>query len=155
MSPLGKSDHLVLRVIVNEPTTYHATCQEKKFKFYEGDYDSMKDKILNYNWEEFFMGKSANQCWEVFRDLIISLQEEFIPVTKAVLNPKPGWMNKNVRSALRSKQRAWKKYMMCRSVANFGVYKLARNKLKQITQNARKDFEMKIVDEIKVSCFSH
>ena len=151
MSPLGKSDHLVLRVIVNEPTTYHATCQEKKFKFYEGDYDSMKDKILNYNWEEFFMGKSANQCWEVFRDLIISLQEEFIPVTKAVLNPKPGWMNKNVRSALRSKQRAWKKYMMCRSVANFGVYKLARNKLKQITQNARKDFEMKIVDEIKVS----
>ena len=151
MNPVGKSDHLVLRIVLNEPIKHLVTCQKKKYNMYKGDYEGMRGELQTYNWDEYFRVKSTNQCWELLRDVILNLQEDFIPVTKPVINLKPGWMNKDVHVAYKGKQKAWRKYKVCRTDENYLIYKQARNRLKQLIKRARKEFELKIVQEIKAT----
>ena len=149
MSSLGKSDHLVMRIILNIPTHGSNISQNERLQLYRGDYSSMREELQLFGWEEDLRDKSMSQCWEFIRDQLLQLQKKYIPVAKTIYNPKPGWMNREVTLAFKEKQKAWKRYNICRIDGNFEAYKKARNTLKRLTQDARKGFEKKIVAEIK------
>ena len=149
MSSLGKSDHLVMRIILNIPTHGSNISQNERLQLYRGDYSSMREELQLFGWEEDLRDKSTSQCWEFIRDQLLQLQKKYIPVAKTIYNPKPGWMNREVTLAFKEKQKAWKRYNICRIDGNFEAYKKARNTLKRLTQDARKGFEKKIVAEIK------
>ena len=60
-------------------------------------------------------------------------------------------MNKNIHSPHKLKQNAWKKYNVCRTHQNFQIYREGRNKLKQLYPEGKKEFKLKIIEEIKIT----
>ena len=90
MSSLGKSDHLVMRIILNIPTHCSHISQNERLQLYRGDYSSMREELQLFNWEEDLRDKSTSQCWEFIRDQLLQLQKKYIPVAKNIYNPKPG-----------------------------------------------------------------
>ena len=77
------------------------------------------------------------------------MQEEYIPVTKSVDSNKPKWFDKEVREVLKQKQGAWRRYLACKTLANFEKYKLCRKKFKTVSREARRLFKQKIAFEAK------
>ena len=140
-SPLGKSDHLVIAIVLNEPTKQRCIWQRQRPRLHKGDYSSMKGKLLSWDWEKEFNDNSANTCWEIFKEKLLCLQKEHIPLAVATTDPKPSWMNKEVCTALSLKRGSWKRYSMCKTDSNLEAYKKARNKLKQVTMIAKKGLE--------------
>ena len=148
--PLGKSDHLVMKIVVNEPITPSSYKLAREiFLFYKGDYRSIRDELETVNWDILFQHRSVDSCWEVFRDKLVELQAKFIPTAKKSERSKPQWMDKSVVRALGDKARAWKRYLMCRTDSNFTSYKKARNRLKSVIIDSRTNFEHLLATEIK------
>ena len=60
-------------------------------------------------------------------------------------------MNKEVCTALSLKRGSWKRYSMCKTDSNLEAYKKARNKLKQVTLNAKKGLERRVAEEVRTN----
>ena len=148
-SHLGKSDHLVLQIILDELTVSCNVLTKKRFQYYKGNYEGMREKLSDIQWDELFVGKSIEACWELFKNILLDLQDEFVPLATMEHNQRPQWMDRSVALALKEKKSSWKKYYFCRSPENFERYKAKRNKLKSVIQDARRNLELKIADEVK------
>ena len=146
---LGKSDHLIIKIKVNELTEDTEIEPEVKFQYYKGDYRTMNCRLANYQWSDLFQDREIQECWNLFKTILLELQNELVPKTEVGKKNKPPWMNKDVVEAIRKKKGLWKKYLFCRTLDKFSQYKIARNKLKSVTIEARRNFEMKIATEVK------
>ena len=151
LNPLGKSDHLVLKMILNESVC--CTVPEPRYKslLHKGDYNGIRGEIEEIDWDTLFLEKSVDQSWQLFKDILLSLQDKYIPTVriKEGSKPKPKWMDKEVTLAIKNKASAWKKYKWCRTASNFLRYKKARNGAKQLITRSRMQFEHKIASEAK------
>ena len=151
MNPLGKSDHLVLKMILNE--SVYCIFPEPRYKslLHKGDYNGIRGEIEETDWDTLFLEKSVDQSWQLFKDILLGLQDKYIPTVriKEGSKPKPKWMDKEVTLAIKNKASAWKKYKWCRTASNFLKYKKARNGAKQLITRSRMQFEHKIASEAK------
>ena len=111
----------------------------------------MKDKLLSWDWKKEFNDNSANRCWEIFKEILLCLQKEHIPLAVATTDPKPSWTNKEVCTALSLKRGSWKRYSMCKTDSNLEAYKKARYNLKQVTMNAKKGLERRVAEEVRTN----
>ena len=146
---LGKSDHIVLKVTLDEPTVNTGNNVREKFQHNKGDYAGMIEKLKEVEWEEIFVGKQVEDCWILLKNRLLDLQDEFIPMVTVRQNQKPQWINKTVAMAIKSKKRCWNKYLFCRSEENFEKYQAQRNKLKTEIRKAKRELEVKIASEVK------
>ena len=148
---LGKSDHLALKVTVNELIYPDELEPRSKFQYHKGDYQGIRNQLGRVSWSSLFEGKGVNECWSIFKAKILELQDEFIPTTPVGTRHKPHWMDRTVVLALKEKKNAWRKYVFCRSSENFEQYKSVRNRTKSIILDAQRNFERKIAREAKVN----
>ena len=75
--------------------------------------------------------------------------DKCIPMSKPGLKPKKKWINAKVLSAIKDKQKAWKKYTYCKSNDTYSSYVLKRNLCTREIRCAKRDFEKKLVQNIK------
>ena len=148
---LGKSDHLALKVTVNELIYPVELEPRSKFQYHKGDYQGIRNQLGRVSWSSLFEGKGINECWSIFKAKILELQDEFIPTTLLGTRHKPHWMDRTLVLALKEKKNAWRKYVFCRSSENFEQYKFVRNRTKSIILDAQRNFERKIAREAKVN----
>ena len=66
LSPLGKSDHLILQVMLNSTINNDST--DLKLNFAKGRYDDFR-KYLNINWNELFLqnAEDVEFMWSTFK----------------------------------------------------------------------------------------
>ena len=77
--PLGKSDHVTLMLDLLIETTKPA-CNQPKFNYCKGDYESITAKLLLVDWKATFQNTTANQRWLIFKRVLATLTEEYIPL---------------------------------------------------------------------------
>ena len=147
-NPLGRSDHLVINISLNEPSNHPEEQKGTKLLLNKGNYLAMRDEFGLKDWVEVFRDENVQTCWGLFRDFILELQLKYIPCVPLRVNSKPLWMGKAAKEAHKNKSRAWKKYWYCRTKSNFENYKSARNKLKTVMKDTRVLFEEKVAVEI-------
>ena len=70
-SPIGKSDHSLLRFSFKAYCIPKKTSVDQRYNFDEGDYLEMA-KILNINWTDKFewCNNEVNKQWEVFKKIL-------------------------------------------------------------------------------------
>ena len=111
MEHLGNSDHNMVTFSVHHVqetldsmTLFHDYCK--------GVYQSIRKELADIDWN-IFMSQYMINCWSKFRDLLLDLQQRFMPlkkVRKIGHKRKPIWMtNKALRSVDR-KSKVYKKY---------------------------------------------
>ena len=72
----------------------------------------VKRSIENFNWSRAFEHLSINDQVELFNNTLLNILRNFIPHEKIKCSYKdPPWMNKEIKSALKHKNRLYKKYI--------------------------------------------
>ena len=111
MDHLGNSDHNMVtfsvhheQEILDSMTLFRDYCK--------GNYQSIRKELADIDWD-VIMSKDMINCWSKFTDLLLDLQQRFIPLKKVRKNGhkrKPIWMpNKALRSVDR-KSKVYTKY---------------------------------------------
>ena len=95
--PLGKSDHMLIKVII-QMEICQTTSQTPKFKFHIGDYSQINEKLEMINWEEKFRNESLEQNWCYFKKIMQELMEEHVPKTRPKEREQPLWFTKEVEN---------------------------------------------------------
>ena len=151
LNPLGKSDHLMMKIVTSSFVKLEDRPNRLKQLLHKGDYNGMREELCRIDWSYLFRERNVDQCWNDFCAKLLHLQETMIPQVSAGKHTRPQWMDQRARLAIKAKQSAWKKYMICRTDSNFDKYKKARNRFKSVSIKARRSFEKKISEEVKVN----
>ena len=96
-------------------------------------------------------GKNIEDSWQVFKDKLTSATNSHIPhrIIQSHKKPNVSWINRNAKTKLNRKQKAWKKYKSSRSLDNYNKYVRARNQARWATRKAVKDHEKLIAQNVK------
>ena len=156
-APLDKSDHSVL--------TFNFNCyldQSKpitKFCYDKGNFQLIKDRLNELNWCSNFIQRYENEeieeIWNSFKVAIHELRNEFIPQK---LSGKTSWkdkweipLNEETRKAIAEKKRLHRKWITSKHQPNTNAlrmsYKTARNNVKNLISQAKKQFEKCIANK--------
>ena len=77
-SPLGKSDHCIIKF------SYNIKCISNAYKvnryFYDkGDYNTIKICLRKINWYQLFDGKDVQQMWDIMSEILLENERMHIP----------------------------------------------------------------------------
>ena len=89
------------------------SCVEREVWHYnQAQVSLIKRSIENLNWTRAFEGLSVNDQVELFNDSLLNILRNLIPHENIKCSSKdPPWMNKEIKGALRHKNRIYKKYI--------------------------------------------
>ena len=74
--------------------------------------DLIKRSIQNVNWDRAFLDHNVNDQVEIFTNTLFNIFRNFIPhETIKVRSKDPPWINNEIKTALRCKNRLYKKYI--------------------------------------------
>ena len=150
-SALGKSDHSIIKVILN-CTPIHEPIRKTFHKYDKGDYPKMED-MLSIDWDAEFLEHEGDvqAQWDIFTMKLREAVERCIP--KKVMSERtkkyPIPLNVKIRAKIRRKNRLWKKYLLTRDVQAYQEYCRLRNQVRRLTRKAPKIYEKSIISEIK------
>ena len=108
--------------------------------FYE-DYNSIKLVLNGINVKKLFVGKNAQQQWDLLSDRIKECEEKYIPSKIIEINGDTKYKDKlpsHIRGKIKNKHNLWKRYMETRLSKTYREYCKARNKVKNMIKYFRK-----------------
>jgi len=91
-APLCKSHHTAVVFDFVMEGTIVEWCDHDvyKYSFFKGNYDKIRKRISEMNWQEKFSGKSADEMNEILVSFLLELTETFVPKNKCDMKkPKP------------------------------------------------------------------
>ena len=65
------------------------------------------------------------------------------------LDKKLPYINREIKDAIKKKNKAWRKYLYCKTIQNFDNYKSLRNKATSVIRNAKYIYEKELASNIK------
>ena len=65
------------------------------------------------------------------------------------LDKKLPYINREIKDAIKKKNKAWRKYLYCKTIQNFDNYKLLRNKATSVIRNAKYSYQKELASNIK------
>ena len=152
LSPLGSSDHCVLRFDCICYTQISKSDLKSKYNYDRGNYENLKTQ-LDINWEDFFdkCNQDINLMYESFLHKVKLAVEENIPEYKfslASIKGKKINLPQTVKRSIRIKQRRWSRYLESRDSLKYKLYRKQTDYVKKLVKQARKDEQKKIAKKI-------
>lgn len=93
---------------IHHPPSY----KRKVWHYKHARVDLIKRSIESFDWKGNFLNLNVNDQVEFFNNTLINIFNNFIPhETIKCSNKDPPWMNKEIRGALRRKNRQYRKYI--------------------------------------------
>ena len=152
LSPLGKSDHSVLRIL-SSLNKFNAV-NEDKLNFKKGDYEGLR-KSLNIDWVSLLDPHSDDieEMWNAFKNIININCFKYIPVTNNFDSwKKKDWkcpISKEIRIEIKQKSRLWTRYIETKDETILNKYKHIRNTIRNKTRNIIKEEQLEIAKSCK------
>ena len=113
-SGLGKSDHSVIKVVLNCTPTYEPI-SKTVYKYDKGDYTKMED-LLNIDWEAEFSNHQGDvqAQWDILMSKLREAEEQCIPKKRISQRARkyPVPLDMKTRAKIKRKNRLWKKILL-------------------------------------------
>ena len=147
-APIGKSHHSVLIFNLN---CYKPPPEFKPRYLYErADIMLMSETIEKFEWEQDLCDLICEEAWTIFCERYQKAQEKYVPKSRpSTKKQKPPWMNQEMLTKLKEKQKAFKKYMETKDGDDYRIYSRSRNQAKWQCRKAARDYERNIAKEAK------
>ena len=146
--PLGeKGDHCTLTFDLT--VTFDRNEKGGNFQYSKGLFNEFRSYIGNIDWKDTLFNKSVEEAWSCFQNEMSTAIHQFIPRSKPKLHKSPPWTNKETRSAIKKKNKAWSTYKRHKSEENWALFKEARNKCNREIRAQKKEFERNIAANVK------
>ena len=149
LSPVGNSDHSILRFAYNcyiELENENAA----KLNYFKGEYEGMRE-ALSCDWTETLANMNTEEMVNTFTDKITEAMNKYIPRKR---RRKKGNTPLGLEAVkcIRRKHRLWTRYMETREQSTYREYCKARNKVKSVIAKDRKKRERNIAESAKSNC---
>ena len=145
--PLEGSDHgIVTADFVSEWKS--RVIQRPRRMYHKGDYIKINEELERINWEEKYEGKSVQECWEIFKSILVKLVETYVPMSNPGDYNEP-WMNKSLLRQWKKKYHAWKRYTEGKNYHKYEEYKREANVLKKKIRQTKRAYERKLAKGIR------
>ena len=115
MTPLGKSDHDVIAFNMN--LSIRKISRPGTILYSKGDYTNFRSYISTYDWS-IPNDKNMEESCIIIRDTLLSGISQFIPTCNINYAHKAIWLNKAAMKAIKKKNKAYKKYLACKTECN-------------------------------------
>ena len=103
-SPLGKSDHVLLKIITSISVSTNADSYSQRYDWNKGNYDEFRKLILDTDWS-LLKDMDVNDMWIYIKSILHDGINLFIPSIKIndKRKDKPPWMNPTIRKSIKKK----------------------------------------------------
>lgn len=153
LSPLGKSDHVVMGILCNFNLLFNNS--KKKFNFDKGDYcgfnSFIKDR-LEYDDIPLTGHNDVSTFWNTLRGLLLEGTCKYVPEYNCQTNNK--WtipLPKDILDLIKQKHRSFKHLRKSRNQATLSEYK----KLNNLVRKRTREHKAQLHRNIAVSCKSN
>ncbi|XP_065678215.1 uncharacterized protein LOC136093184 [Hydra vulgaris] len=122
----------------------------------KGDYNVISEGLKAINWPNLFTNKSADESFELFKNIYISLVEHHIPKYNMSFDFKkrdPKWFNSSIKAATNEKFRLFMK-LRCSSSKFKDSIRVLYNKQNRLVKKLVADAVLKYESEVISACKS-
>ena len=145
--PLGSSDHAV--VIGDVVTQWKSRVVQKPRRLYhKGNYTKIIEELDLVDWDEKFVNKSVQEAWDIFKDILKTLIEKYIPMSTPNDYNDP-WMNPALMRYWKKKYHAWMRYTESKSYQRHQVYKRKADLFKKKARQAKRLYEKRLAKGVR------
>jgi len=137
--PLGSSDHECLvfdfKCYTVSPLSEETPC---RYNYWKGNYLAIREELDNTDWDNLLLHDSIETNWNLFKNLILSLPDKFVPkATKKVVTNKPPWWSNHLSKAIKGKQYLYSQFRFSQSLLDYAKYASQRNQVKFMIRSAK------------------
>ena len=93
--------------------------------------------------------KTATECWNILRGEIDTAIDSFVPMKKQGKRSKKKHLSKEAFRKIRHKQNMWRVYKHTGKDQDYVVYKEALNAATKEVRKSKRNFELKLAQNIK------
>ena len=144
----GTSDHQVIRWNMLAYKVIHK--QIKSYNYNRGDYDNMRIEAGLINWNELVTGDDVEADWNRLKIFFEEMRNKFIPFKNSKIKQSK-WITRAVIKCRRAKNKAWAKFKETgNDPVAFTKYKEMQRRSQNIIRSAKRNFEQKLGQNVKV-----
>ena len=149
-SPIGKSDHELLKIKTNIIKLRVFNKQSIKYDFRKGNYLAFKKFIADIDWNNILKDFNTEKCWKIIKTKIEEGVKLFIPLRKPSNNKnKKSWFTGEVKKSIKKKYLLYKRWLDSDNSYDYQNYVKERNLATKLIRKAKIDHERKIAENSK------
>ena len=149
-SPLGKSDHVLLKIITTIPTAKVKTTTSKRYDWKNGDFVSLRKFIADIDWT-VLKEMDVEGCWKFIKSKLQEGIDLFIPIKICTdkVKDKPPWMSHHVKKNVKKKYLLFKRFIDSDSSTDYKEYIKMRNDVTKLIKRSKILHEKKVASQSK------
>lgn len=131
--------HCPILAVFTFPKTHNTSFKRLIWKYKDGDYDSLNNKIANTDWNSF-KNSNIDTYASNITNHIMKLSKECIPNKVInVRNSDPPWMHNELRKLMRKRKRAYDNAKRTKNPQHWTAYKKLRNDTTAMLRSSKKN----------------
>ena len=144
---LGLIDHVCLNF---NHLCYVEKCNRPipRFNLHYANFDQLYSLLISVEWKEVLRDLDINNVRKYFSSMFNTFTMECIPMS-VPKRKKNLYITREPKSLKNKRNRFWKRYTRSQSSSDYLAYTQARNALRTLTHNLRKQFERQIANNIE------
>ncbi|CAM4551145.1 unnamed protein product [Caretta caretta] len=117
--------------------------------FRKAEFDSLREQMGKIPWENRMRGKGVQECWLYFKESLLRLQGQTIPMCRknSKYGRQPAWLNSEILAALKYKKEAYKKWKIGQMTRD--EYKNIARACRSEIRKAKSHLELKPARDVK------
>lgn len=151
-SPLGKSDHCLLKLSINYQVQYKTHSKTRR-NYARGNYERLRQK-LSIDWtRELDQMDNVDDMWENIKRRIMEAERDCIPDMRIHRGRRKhaAPLDKKIRTKIKRKKRLWLRYTQTRDVDVYREYCQTRNQVRKLTRDNKKNHEKHIASQVSAN----
>lgn len=149
--PQHLSDHSGTFLQINWKQTTQQPTKFKLWKYSEGNYDEIRNKLKSEKWDDIFDNETnINNIYDKITEKITNLANRYIPNKTVITNSKnKPWFSKELKKLKKEVLRKRNKAVKTNKHNDWKNYRDARNTLTTKIRKAKLEYPAKVAEELK------
>ncbi|CAM4692336.1 unnamed protein product [Lepidochelys kempii] len=117
--------------------------------FRKADFDSLRELMGRIPWENNMRGKGVQESWLYFKESLLRLQGQTIPMCRknSKCGRRPAWLNSEILADLEHKKEAYKKWKLGQMTRE--EYKKIARGCRSVVRKAKSQLELQLARDVK------
>ena len=143
---LGKSDHIVLKF---QLVCYTAqVTSSERLNYNQANWDKLNTMLADVDWQHLNT-LDIDSGYKFFHDILSKAVSDSIPTARHSKARKNIYMTSQALQLKKQKNEAWSRYMRTHDPLDLARFRVRRNRLRDLTRSLRRNFESRLVANIK------
>lgn len=135
------SDHFLVNfTMIISPSILFSKCNRSVFNYKRADWMNLKAGLRELDLISLMRGHNASEACKIWSEEILNLANKFIPKLKINNPDSPPWIDGEVLSLSKKKERARKRALSSNNPNHWATYRRLRNSLKTLINNKHNQY---------------